>query len=455
MYAPHHPLDPHQPEVYMKPFFYDTRKTEDANAEAKKPAPPVMIRDSRAPSEFKQCTFSKFRLTDVRREIGTALTKQQIEQAVYWSAELLCSGHQGELWEVLSIYACKQIGLACPKLAMYLRMRLDNFTAIEKKERLESVLEFRNSAAVRKLFAEISCILAFAPKRPTFEYTRIQRAEEFDLDTWTDRLRAPDMEFVGETFREEDPREMFIPCNEFAYCIAQRDVISACYWIEWVLEFDTLCRRKRERLHCEGRRVPGVAYKLQKEVVWMLWEVLLRAVKPRGGVEDADGDAAAMAELAPRDIMSELVVEEGDSVGLRTVKALLSLFAWDFTAAAAKRRRALLYYAVIFLSDSAGADMSVPILSPTRKKDVSFVLENLNGVYRAIAQKSERSARSMSLFDGTLDGAEEEDEEEMERRKEAEERARREKQCIPGELHYRPPVNVFGPLDPDDYDDVL
>jgi len=325
------------------------------------------INDIRSPSDFKGVSFSKYKKTEVCAQFIDQLQRGKIEPACHWCAELVCSGHYGDIWETILFYMAKYIHLGNPKLAIYLEMRYDIFRNIMGQGFHVNELEVRNNEKIRKLFAEIICTLALSEKKPSFEQIKINRAEEFDMTQMTDRLKAPGMNFAEPVFRSKDPKEIFIAINEFSYCVSTYypNMMKACYWIEWIIEFDAICKKRREPCFCERRPHP-VENKYQKDIIWLVWDALLHYCSLR----------------------SNPLIE-------KTLGSLLRLFCVKYTTAACKRRRFLLYYAVGLLTEPVS--MNVDIL-PNRQL-LQNVVDKIDEVYKQI-KKNEETPKTEYLFHG-------------------------------------------------------
>jgi hypothetical protein len=324
------------------------------------------LNDIRTMTHFKGYSFSNFKKTEVRNQFIENLKKGKIEPACYWCAELVCSGHFMDIWEAIIHYSSKYIHLGNPKLMVYLDKRFTIFRNIMNQGQFLNELQLRNYENIRQLFAEIVCVLSISNKKPSFETIKINRVEEFDITQMTERLKAPSIKYAEPCFQPKDPKELFIATNEFAYNISadKRNMSSACYWIEWTIEFDILCRKRKEPCLCQKRNEYNVDISLQRDIIWIVWDILL------------------------------YYCENMNNPFITTImQSIVNLFCIKYSTGTSKKRKYLLYFAVALLTEYV--PMNIEMISD--KTLVKTVVEKINNVYKQI-KTNEVSPNTEYLF---------------------------------------------------------
>jgi hypothetical protein len=319
------------------------------------------INDVRSEKDFKGITFSKFKRTDAKKELLNSLKSGRIEQALHWSAEFICCGCFIELWDIILNFVGKHIHLGNPKLPIYLDMRFNNF-----KEMISTYngveLDIRNNDKVRKIFAEIIIILCSSKQKHSIESIKIKKQEEFDMTTMAIKLKAPNVQYATDIFKKDDPKELFIAINEFAFHVSKdsRSSLDACYWLEWILEFENLCKKRKEVCICERRTFAMVDEKCVKEPIWMIWDVLFKA-----------------------------------KISDKILKSIFELFCIRYTSGVKKKRKYLLYFAISLVTDTF--DSSIDIIE--NKTTVDNITKKINLIYKEIKKNEQRPATDY-LFNG-------------------------------------------------------
>jgi hypothetical protein len=323
------------------------------------------ISDIRTPSQFKGITFSGFKKTEVRAQFVENLKKGRVEQACYWCAEMVCSGHYLDIWETLLYFMGKHIHLGNPKMAIYLQLRYQIFRNIVSQGFFPTELHLRNHSSIRKLFAELVCNITLSNKKPGFETIKINREEEFDMTQLHERLKATSTEFIAPVFKKDDAKELWIGMNELAYNLSPgvSNMNNACYWIEWVIEFEAICKRNGTPTKCEARNYP-VENKYRRDMIWIVW-----------------------------DILQHYVAERNDGFISKTLGALIELFCIKYTPASSKKRRYLLYFAVELCTETVPTNVEMI----ANKEVLEIVVSQINNVYKQIKQ-NEHAPNTEYLF---------------------------------------------------------
>lgn len=333
------------------------------------------INDMRLFGDFKGVAFSGYKISDAKKQFLQNMYNGKIEQACYWCAELICAGHFMEIWEIFLHYLGKHIHLGNPKMPIYLNKRFQVFKTIMVQGMYYDEIQLRNNETIRSMFAEIICIFATSSKKNSIEIVKINREEEFDMSLISEKLKAPSNDYGATLLRKEDPRELAIAINEFAYHISSKDhlpnMVQACYWIEWILEFDVLCKKRKNPCKLDRRHYVPAEFKFQNDIVWIVWDAIMEEVKQR--------DDALLKQI---------------------VDALLELFCIKYTTASAKKRRHLMYFAVSLLTEPYQTNVELV----SNKGVIQATLAQLEMIYKQI-KKNEVGPKTDYLFSGLSDNS--------------------------------------------------
>ena len=231
------------------------------------------INDRRTIVDFNKKSFSEYKKSDIKKILLRELNDGNIEASCYWSAEMICSGYLLDLWENIILFISKNINMGNPNISKYIELRYNNFKNICNNN---SILELRNNEKIRLLFSEIIAILCLSNKKCPYTTLKIKDID-FQIINLNKKLKAENGEYAKICFKKQDSRQYYIAINELVYHLLMTKNHSMCfYWIEWILQFTSNCKKKKIILKCESRTFVNVDYKYKEDVIWIIWEIFIK-----------------------------------------------------------------------------------------------------------------------------------------------------------------------------------
>jgi|UniRef100_A0A6C0BWS6 hypothetical protein len=326
----------------------------------------IEINDTRLLKEFKSVTFSGYKRSDVKKHLLTQLFNANLEQSLNWTAELICCGAFMELWEIILLFLSKYIHLGNPKIPIYIELRFNNFKHIVTNGYIGNELQLRNNNKIRSLFCEVICTLSQSSKRHGFDIIKINKNDDYQLNKLNSRLTAPNTSFASKIFRPDDNKEIFIAINELGYNLSDaKNIVNACFWIEWIIEYESICKLDKRKLECEYRENIKIDQKFAKDSIWMIWELIFNS--------------------CPTELTKKIT------------QSLHTLFSLHYSPSCKKKRRFILYFAVSILIDNYNP--SCEIISSATKDIIDKSAKNIDDIYKQI-KKSEKTPKTDYLFNG-------------------------------------------------------
>ena len=141
----------------------------------------------------------------------------------------------------------------------------------------------------------------------------------------------------------------------------------ACYWVEWLLEYESTIKKQKQKVTCGRRSYVPVSSKDQLDMIWMVWDILMYEAKNK-----STGHA-------------------------KIIKALLDIFCIRWSSGVKKRRRWLIYFAVSLITEKLNTNISLFGI----KQQIAYIKEKINVVYRQI-KKNEIKPATDYLFNNSF-----------------------------------------------------
>ena len=337
-----------------------------------------LINDVR--STFKNITFSNFQKSKARYELIKSLCDEKIENACYWSAEFICSGHYLELWDIILYFVYKYIHNGNPKLALYLNMRYNNFETIINNGYSQNILVLRNNDKIRKLFCEIICVLCYSVKKNVICDIKLDKHESFDIASMSERFKAPNVSYIEYILKDDDPKELIIPINELVYNLINKNIINVYYWLEWIIEYENICKKKKKKCACENRSFAPKGS--SHDIIWIIWDILLYY-----------SDPSLTSRTYNLDNNNNNNNNNNNEIKYKIIKSLLELFVIKYSNSVKKKRKYIMYFAFALLIEHNPINSAII----TYPEKIEAIVSKIDNIYKDI-KKNEISPKTDYLF---------------------------------------------------------
>lgn len=315
----------------------------------------VIIQDTR--SKLSSITFSNYKKSTVIKKLNHALYYQKIEEAFFWTCELMCSNLYLDMWNVFFIFVSKYIHIDNPRLPLFLKKKYTDF--IEIAHNVCDDFSLRNRDDIRVLFCSISLILCLSNKYTILD--DLNYKFNFKIENIYENLKAPNMDYVEFIYKQHDPKEYIIPFNEFIYHLLEtKNKIDITYWINWIIHYDSLCNSKKKHIFCQQRDIfQHKNDKLSKNIIWILWDTILKATEK--------DKSKPIQEI---------------------IKSIFYLFSCRYAVSFNKKRKVMIYHCIeLYLRDTINIEL--PVIK-NKESVFQHLPYNVNIIFEQLKKKEVR-----------------------------------------------------------------
>jgi len=323
----------------------------------------VMIKDSRKLKDFKLQTFGGYSRIQVLQAFEKSIINENIDKAVYWGAQLVCSGLIHIVWDKLISISEKYINTNNPKLPEFILHRSKSFyhninLNSNTKLKAEGILLTRNFTEFRNWIVELSVILATSRKHKLDTLPSIKK-QDFIIETVKSRLEATDTNLTDKILKEDDPTEIRIAANEMAFHIYHKNLGKTLYWIAWMNEWEKMNTKKYGKFEVGIRAQSDIDSKFYRNISWLFWDII-------NGVK--------------RLLHSQQRLFNTNGYELEQIDALWNLYKINYTPGQNTRKMPLIIWSVKYITTPC--DWSIRLIE--KEMLVFQAIMNINIIYKTL-----------------------------------------------------------------------
>ena len=198
-------------------------------------------------------------------------------KALHFAADLICSGGL-DIWiRAAYSYSMQHIGLANPRIFVYLRSRI---AELDKKAGTLPQEAFYSHPDVQSMISETVLVLQICPKRSKITWPKVD--ENTKRQGWLRGVASsPETRVTRAVWTSDgDTMPMYLVANELCHSIQGGATERALFWIKWVMEEDVRVRKatKGHGLSTKERGT-GTNPKLRSDVGHFIAAILMEIYK--------------------------------------------------------------------------------------------------------------------------------------------------------------------------------
>lgn len=370
----------HPDPVVFTPLPDDLTKTTNKLSNQKQTATleNTLIQDYRLSTNFGKASFSGFKSSEVRNQLHKTIISGKIEDSLYWSTEMICSGHFVYLWELIFHIMSKNIHIGNPKLPIYLFRRSQKFKEIVMSDTVTSELSLRNNATIRSMMSEIITVLCISRKKSPFSPLQIKDID-FDITEIKYRLKADSLNYGSHCLSVGDSQELMIPVNELAYSLHINNLSSsdAMYWIEWMIHYVTRCKKSKKPCICAKRSEVvekyGIQEKYDTDISWLIWDVFMNSIENQH-------PHPSLHLMNNKKQNHKIPMFRKLPILRNILESLKGIFSLRYSSGTLRKRKYIFYFAIYLLTDPISN--TIPLVENIEK--VKQYCDNIHCLYREI-----------------------------------------------------------------------
>lgn len=204
--------------------------------------PPFQIPNQSADPPRTRCGYVPNEVTQALQKALQQTGSYSTGRVLHFAADLICSGGLPHLWKLLWEYALLHIGLASPRVFVYLHKRMGELNTLLKS--LPDELAYQSNEFQIRI-GELVLVLRDAPTRTLTPWPKV--GHETHDESW---IRAAVVDPVTETaalrtvWRPEGDQSILRTAGaNLCRAITEGSTERALFWVKWVLEEEVLMRK--------------------------------------------------------------------------------------------------------------------------------------------------------------------------------------------------------------------